>query len=494
MSDRARIKIVPQLDTYPRLVSFGQTALGKAALLGVFAGGLLGNRLDSWIEMTAIVAVMAYFPARRRLLTSMAGLYWLFFHPTWLNWTFLRMLAKAEGQRTDWTLTALVSGILAAVFCGFVVFFYYVRARHDSLAAKRPVLCLVLCYAAVLATAGLLPLGGMMRLPVWAVIAVTAPYLWYFAYALKDASAKTPDGAILQFGTLRPFWGGSSVPYAKGAANLRRVEARNSKDLSIIQLKAIKLLIWALILRVPRLALAVLVYGESTQVLRFIGLAHWTAPNLGVPELRLALQHAALPVHVAWASVIAHFAGAMLELTVSGHIIIACCRMAGFNVLRNTYRPLEARTVAEFWNRYYYYFKELLVDFFFFPVFTRFFKHYRRFRVFAATIAAATVGNMLYHFLRNYQDVAEMGLWRALVGFQVYVLYATALGLGVGISQLRGHGRERSPGHPQWWRRALATAGVLSFFCLLEIFDQEGRSYGMGLYLRFFLRLFLIPV
>ena len=494
MSDRVGIKIVPQLDTYPRLVSFGQTALGKAALLGIFAGGLLVNRLDLWIEITVIVAVMAYFPARRRLLTSMAGLYWLFFHSTWLNWTFLRALAKAEGQRTDWTLTALVSGILAAVFCGFVVFFYYVRARRDSLAAKRPVLCLVTCYAAVLATAGLWPLGGMIRLLVWGVIAVTGPYIWYFAYALKDASAKTPDGAILQFGTLRPFWGGSGVPYAKGAANLRRVEARNSKDLSMIQLKAIKLLIWALILRVPRLALAVLVYGESTRVLRVIGLAHWTVPNLGVPELRLALQHAAMPVQVAWASVIAHFAGAMLELTVSGHIIIACCRMAGFKVLRNTYRPLEARTVAEFWNRYYYYFKELLVDFFFFPVFTRFFKHYRRFRVFAATIAAATAGNMVYHFLRNYQDVAEMGLWRALVGFQVYVIYATALGLGVGISQLRSHGRERSRGDAQWWRRALATAGVLSFFCLLEIFDQEGRSYGLGLYLRFFLRLFLIPV
>ena len=160
-----------------------------------------------------------------------------------------------------------------------------VAARHDSLAAKRPVLCLVACYAAVLATAGLLPLGGMMRLLVWGVIAVTAPYLWYFAYALKDASAKTPDGAILQFGTLRPFWGGSSVPYAKGAANLRRIEARNSKDLSIIQLKAIKLLIWAFILRMPLLALPVFVYGESPQVLRFIGLAHWSAPNLGVPEL-----------------------------------------------------------------------------------------------------------------------------------------------------------------------------------------------------------------
>jgi hypothetical protein len=488
------MKIVPQIDSYPRLVSFGQTALGKAVLIGAFAGGLFVNRLDSWIEITAAIAVMAYFPARRRLLASMAALYWLFFHSTWLDWAFLRALAKAEGQRTDWTLTLLVSGILAAVFCLLAVFFHYVRTRRVSLAAKRPVLCLVAGYAAMLAAAGLLPLDGMMRLLVWGVIAVTAPYLWYFAYALKDASAKTPDGAILQFGTLRPVWGGTTVPYPRGAADLRRIEARNSKDLSIIQLKAIKLLIWVFILRVSLRALQVFVYGESTHVLRFIGLAHGSAPNLGVPELAVALQHAAMPLRVAWASVIAHFAQALLSMTVDGNIVIACCRMAGFNALRNTYRPLEARTMAEFWNRYYYYFKELLVNFFFFPVFTRYFKRYGRFRLFAATMAAATVGNMAYHFLRDYKFVAQMGLWRALVGFQVYVFYATALGLGIGISQLRGHGRERLRGDAQWWRRALATAGVLSFFCLLEIFDQEGRSHGLGRSLRFFLRLFLIPI
>ncbi|MGA3017520.1 MAG: hypothetical protein ABSF62_10410 [Bryobacteraceae bacterium] len=490
------MKIVPQLDTYPRLVSFGQTALGKAALLGAFAWWLLVNRLNTWIEITVAVALMAYFPARRRLLASIGALYWLFFHSTWLNWTFLRELAKAEGQRTDWTLTVLVSGILAAVFCVLAIFFHYVRARRGSLAAKRPVLCLMAGYALVLAAAGLLPLGGMTRLLVWGAIAVTAPYLWYFAYALKDALAKTPDDAILQFGTLQPFWGGSNVPYAKGASNLRRIEARNSVDLSITQLKAIKLLMWVFILRMLLLALQVFVYGDpASQGLQFIGLARWGAPNLGVPELEAALQHAAvLPVHVAWASVIAHFAQGLLNLTVSGNIVIACCRMAGFYALRNTYRPLEARTVAEFWNRYYYYFKELLVEFFFFPVFTRYLKQYRRFRLFAATMAAATVGNMVYHLLRDYGYVARMGLWRALVGFQVYAFYATALGLGIGISQLRGHGRERSRGDAQWWRRALATAGVLSFFCLLEIFDQEGRSYGLGLYVRFFLRLFLIPV
>jgi hypothetical protein len=495
-SKSRRLKIVPQLDTYPRLVSFAQTPLGIAALLGAFAGGLLINHVNSWIEMTAAVALMAIYPVRRRLLTSLTAMYWLFFHSTWLNWTFLRALAKTEGQKTDWTLTALVSGILTAVFCALAAYFRYVqlaRGRHVSLLAKRPVLCLMASYAAVLATAGMLPLGGMMRLLVWGAISVTAPYLWYFAYALKDASAKTPNGAILQFGTLRPFWGGTGVPYAKGAANLRKIEARNSEDLSIIQLKAIKLLIWAFIVRIPLLTLQVFVYGKMPRDPLFIGLAGWNVPTLGVPELSRALLLAALPVQIAWASLIAHFAQAMLEITVSGSIVIACCRMAGYNALRNTYRPLESRTIAEFWNRYYYYFKELLVDFFFFPVFMRYFKKNRQLRLFVATMAAATLGNLVYHFLRDYRYVAQMGLWQALLGFRVYIFYATILGLAIGVSQWRGHGKVPLPSDAAWWRRTLASAGVMFFFCLLEVFDQEGRTYSLTQCFRFFLHLFFIP-
>lgn len=445
--------------------------------------------------MTVALAAITYFPGRRRLLVSIATLYWLLFHSTWLNWTFLGELAQSEGQRTDWTLTVLVAGILAAVFCVLAAFFHYVRMRRVSLAAKRPVLCLMTAYAFVLAAAGLLPLSGITRLIMWCVIGVTAPYLWYFAYALKDASTKTPDNAILQFGTLWPFWGGTNVPFPKGAANLRKIEARNPTDLSVTQLKAIKLLIWAFYLRVLEQALLLFVHGAPTpEGRRLIGLVHWIPPNLGIPTLEMALQRAAVPVYIAWASVIAHFAQALLTMAGPPNLVIACCRMAGFNALRNSYRPLRARTMAEFWNRYYYYFKELLVEFLFFPVFTRYFKRYRRFRLFAATMAAATLGNMIYHFLRDYSYVARMGLWRALLGFRVYAFYSAMLGLAIGISQLRGHGGEQLCKDPRWWRGALSSSGVLFFFCLLEIFDQEGRFYGLGLYWRFFLRLFLIPV
>ena len=106
-------------------------------------------------------------------------------------------------------------------------------------------------------------------------------------------------------------------------------------------------------------------------------------------------------VWIGWAAIYCDLFRRVLSLCVSGHVIVGYLRLCGFNVFRNTYKPLLAETIVEFWNRYYYYFKELLVNFFFFPTFTRYFKRNPRLRMFAAVFAAAFVGNMYYHVIED---------------------------------------------------------------------------------------------
>src|SRR6202790_3933785 len=118
-----------------------------------------------------------------------------------------------------------------------------------------------------------------------------------------------------------------------------------------------------------------------------------------------------------WASLVTAFLEEVFYISVWGHRIVACCRMAGFNALRNTYRPLSSRTVAEFFNRYYFYFKELLVDFFFYPVFLRYFKKNYKLRVVVSIFAAACFGNALYHFSGALNLVYSFGFARAFQGF-----------------------------------------------------------------------------
>jgi D-alanyl-lipoteichoic acid acyltransferase DltB (MBOAT superfamily) len=181
------------------------------------------------------------------------------------------------------------------------------------------------------------------------------------------------------------------------------------------------------------------------------------------------LAGASYPRYLCWSSLAAFFVGDLLNMSVWGGVIVACARMAGFRLLRNTYRPLESTSLAEFWNRYYFYYKELLVDHFFYPAFLRYFRKHRRLRMFFATFAAACVGNLLFHLIRDIHFVAEMGLWNALVGEQSHAFYTLVLATGVALSQMRPRNAGLSRG---WLRgRVLPCLWVAGFFCVLHVFD-----------------------
>jgi hypothetical protein len=198
----------------------------------------------------------------------------------------------------------------------------------------------------------------------------------------------------------------------------------------------------------------------------------------GVPSyptlFELSAAGSSFPWWLGWVALISAFFEKLLRLSYLGHEYIAICRMAGFLAVRNTFRPLSSRTIAEFWNRYYYYYKEMLVDFFFYPTFMRYFKSRPRLRLFAATFAAACLGNALLHFFTGYMEYAQrFGLWNTLQNFRSYFLYSTPLAIGIGISQIRN-----APKRSGWFRGHLVPAiCVIGFFCLLYIFDNDVGIY-----------------
>jgi hypothetical protein len=164
----------------------------------------------------------------------------------------------------------------------------------------------------------------------------------------------------------------------------------------------------------------------------------------------------------------------MLYLAFWGDKYVACGRLAGYRMLRNSCRPLSSTNLADFWNRYYYYFKELLVNVFFFPTFFRYFKQNTRLRILFATFMAAGVGNLIFHFMRGVGCVAQVGLFRAITGFQSYAFYCLALSISIGVSQMRR--RRKDPG-AGWIRvQLLPSLGVVFFYCILEVFNEDTYS------------------
>ena len=487
-----RFRIIPAIDQSPALVQLAQHAGGKLLLLAVFALGLYLHGTRWWPELVVILAAMSFWPQFRRPLLTAATIYWLLGSHTRLEWSLLRKVFETQGiaGTISWSSYGLSLVIATLVFCA--IYYYLVRRSRGRWLYRRPVATLLIGYIACLTFASYTPLSTTQQAWLWGFLIILGNYIWYLAYSLHDRqTADTVPGTrfIYQLGHYQPFWGGSNTPFPKGAAYLRKIEAKNAEELAISQLKGIKLLYWAFVLSIVLGLFKMVVYGRP-----FYELA--LPVHLGIPSVNDALTHSRSGQPYQWyinlAVVLVDFTKALLTLSIWGHVIIATVRMAGFRALRNTWSPLQSKTIAEFWNRYYYYFKELLVEFFFYPTYLKYFKTRPRLRMFMATMAAAGLGNMLYHFIRDIHIIMELGIWEAFMAFQVYVFYGLLLGTAIGLSQLRNQRRKPAT---HWFRNYItAPVTVLGFFGISHIFGLPYPGYGLGDYFQFLLHMINIGV
>lgn len=472
-----RFRRLVDIDANPRFVRVAQSPGGRTLLLVLFAGLLIANLVppDAVAQISVTLALMTFWPLQRRLWLLLGTLAWTL-RLDRVAWPVLAARAEALGEPLPLPQLAMQIGGLGLVLVFGLALVWLVRRHPRAPLLRRPLLLLLVSTGGLLMAAADLHLPPAVTLGLWAVVLPLLSYLWFIGYALLDrrAPAAGARGHVLQLGHWQPFWGGGTpTPFPKGAAYLRQIEARDAEQLAVTQLKGLKLIWWALVLT------------------GLLGAMNLLAKRLQIADMDSALAACAagraLSPAAAWAAVVFNFFHTLLELSIWGHTVIATCRMAGFRALRNTYKPLQATSIAEFWNRYYYYFKELLVEFFFYPVYFRLFKGHPRLRLFCATLAAAGLGNILYHFLALPAEVARHGTLVALGRMHVYMVYGLALGCAIGLSQLRS--RERLAGSHWLRRRVCAPAGVLGFYCLLSIFYVPYQSTDLRLNLDLLLSL-----
>lgn len=454
---------LPAIETWPAVVAFVQTWPGRLLLFAAFAGlmkliapGMWIEGRGMWLLITIAAAVVSVAGRYRHLALLVCTGALLARAPDWIDFSAVELAIRQQylrGSIHPWTLR---TGTLLACVPLAALSMVLARNYRNHPLGCRPVFAQHVVYLCLLVLAASHLLKGMPLVLLWSVVAVFSAYFWYLAYALIDQRHRQPQPMLFHFASFSPFYSSTVVPVGKGAAGWRSVEAGSAEELAVTQLKALKLLAWALILK--QFVLWVFRWGIYQR--------------LGVSPLRLAfeqfLQGGDLPASAGLLSIFANFPERLLIAAIGGHVIVATARLAGFRLLRNTWRPLSSRSIAEFWNRYIYYFKEVLVHVYFYPTYLRWFKRHPRLRVAFATFMAAGVGNFIFHFMEN-SAIVRFGLLEALVRAQTYAFYCAVLATGIILSQLRTHKAEAGAG---WWRRQfLPSLGVAAFFCFLSIFD-----------------------
>ena len=423
-----------------------------------------------WCRAGGPVLVWLAAPARRRAILAFAALLVAI-------GTTHKTLAKHPGIG----LLTSATGVALVVAAQFVLFLLVLRvaagfSRLPGPVRRHPQWSLHASYWAVLCLLWLTtPTMGPWRQVVLGFAIVYPMLLWRLGYLLASGQQGRMSGTGWRDHALYmwPAYGGSETPYGKGLATLSQHEAGTADALARSQLAGIKLLLLALVWRLVLTLYEGVLYGTGNRFSDALG-----GTTLGLPTLgTLLAMGSAAPTLLAWASIYGDLFADVLRLAIKGHLIVGFLRLYGFHVFRNTYKPLLAESIVEFWNRYFYYFKELLVTFFFFPTFTGIGKRLRRWpnaRLLVAVLAAAFVGNVYYHLIKVSAAMAQGQVFETLTEQAPRMFYCLLLAGGVFVSMLREQERRGAASTARRAPRVFRIFGVWTFFGLISIWNTAG--------------------
>jgi hypothetical protein len=449
------------IDSNPHARRYAGTIRGLLLIHGLFLAALAVSLQISLSALALIgltLLAAARWPGRRLAILITSSLVFLLLRPfrtADMNAMVVELAASLGHGVSVPPLALQMAGVV--LFLGFTQVMIAGQRRSSGLWSRRPLLVQLVGFLVLLAGAAFVPPGDYAHAVLWAFLAVWASCFWFLAYAAVDLKAKAaaPDSVRALY--MRPVWGGDVAPIGKGLSFLKRFEAKDDEALAVTRLKALKLAVWTAILSWTSLAVTTLFHEM-----------------LGVPKLGFMILNpedaAAMPIGLRWLGLFVNYGVDLLIIAAWGHAIVAVARMMGYNIPRNTVNPLASRSIAEFWNRYYYYFKEVLVDFFFYPAFMRWFKTSPRLRIAFATFCAAGFGNFLYHLIFVSHVFADGTPFDELDRFETLAFYVCLLSAGLIISQIWG--RKTSPDDGFWRHQVWPRINVALFFCFLKIFDS----------------------
>ncbi len=435
------------------------------AISQVHENGKLVSLVQNWRVVTWLT------PRRRKLILFFgaiaAGMIGLFHrHADWGDY----LVAQ----------TWLAPSVAMPILFGLVYLLYLSAKYFSRLPAairRRPQISLHLLFWAIVVVIWMSSDHQGLWRTVLTLIALSLPYLiWRCGYMVKSGQRGKAVGTKLydHLFYLWPVWDGTNTPPGKGFEHLSQHEAQSTEAYARSILAGTKLLILAMLWEAAKLFMGGVVYGDPKNPLTHLLGGY----SLEIPRLKYIVSgEVTVSLLIMWTSLYCDLIWRTLRIAARGHQWIGALRLFGFNVFRNTYKPLLAESIVSFWNRFYFYFKELLVEFFFFPAYLRYFRSHPRLRVFAAVFAAAFMGNMYYHLLlgKNALIAGEFArIWQQLSPRMVYCFF---LVIGIYVSMLRQQklrGKlEKSDKVAARVHRVRKIAGVWTFYSLINFWNLK---------------------
>jgi hypothetical protein len=440
-----------------------QTPLGRIVIL-IAASGLLIWHGVPVLGPLALVLIFIW-PDQRRSILSLAAVLMVF--DRFFVRQGLEYSASSFAAIVDWPVPWLkVLVLTAATVFGLYLVYQIARnfQRLPSPVRKSPFVFLHLgvagTFGLVYVFPGLFVIAELIPWLLWRIC-----FLLQFAQRGKIAETRFTDHLFY----LWPMVGSSGSPYGKGLAYLSSREAKDDSTFAAARLSGLKLLVLAAVWELVLQLFNMVIYGQPQERPAFeLGM------NLGLPTLTQAVVAENTGILTAWISVLVELIRIVLHYAVIGHVIVGFLRLCGFNIYRNTYKPLLSESIIEFWGRFNYYFKELMVEFFFYPTFLKARRLNKHLRLLLAVFAAAFIGNMYYHVIETPVLIGTGDLSTVWEVWGPRLIYCLALTIGIWVSMLRQQKARGASTEKSLPQRLRSIAGVWVFYGVIRVWNLDG--------------------
>lgn len=180
-----------------------------------------------------------------------------------------------------------------------------------------------------------------------------------------------------------------------------------------------------------------------------------------------------------WSALLRDFLAFYLTWSVIAHFKVATWRLMGYDIAPYFQYPFLSTNIVEMWRRYSFYYREFLLAAFYYPVFLALRSFPRWLRTVLATLAAATLGNFLYHLLEAL--LYDQGEASVVVELFRTLPYFLIFGLAIALTSLylswKGPGRKAwSPGIGLLFD-VLGVVATFGFYILVRVMNHVPKEH-----------------
>lgn len=400
------------IDRNPFLVQLAQTLPGKIVIATVFYT-ILATFSWTWSWNQAVfVGFIALIEIRKdyKLILILAYIFLAQKIPIFADPT--RHLAQAEANKiilsslnhkikeAGYILPLAIFSALLLISGIFIRFFN--QWRSGVL-----LLTLVVIHLAAISVALHLTEASFFYIYAWAFAISFSVCIFGIHLCVTNKCIPTRDRIFSGlFISLQGLMFGIPLPCFQSLEEIHRVQnipitQFDKKKEAVNRLKAIKLLFWVRLLQVVSEVLGYTSYGVRSR-----GLPSWvqtktfSLPNYSIIGFATYNSYR-IPWYQSWGVVLLNGIFFIFIVTVGGGKVVAFFRLMGIYLPRAVYRPLQAKTFNEYFRRLLFYYSEVVINSFFYPVWSwlRAFKEHRTLRICLSIVISVFFGGMLFHII-----------------------------------------------------------------------------------------------